>query len=304
MPSTEGPLRYIFPVHLSPGQHRRSGLSTLVVSLSLLGAACGSGEQGQGTAVAGAADELSTPDDPSESERSVGDDDGENDDEENGGDSADEGAGDDDPSSDDSASSTTEGPDDKDPADGGGSTTSASSTSTSSSTTEPKIDPEVVEVDDLVISEAGIGPVKIGATPDELIEVLGPGFDVDFQKQIRVDFDGYVISKDGQELFSALDTRGEGLDLFITDSPELALASGLGPGTTLADAVSRHGEPSLSYSTLNESREFVEFADGTGRSGSRISFETRDAGIYAAEEEYNETTEYVAEAKIVFVWIS
>lgn len=115
---------------------------------------------------------------------------------------------------------------------------------------------------ELVFAEGALGPARLGATIDEVAAALGPAYTISAEQTIRVGFpSGYSISSGGEVLFWAVEEGGV-LTLFMSNNPKIGLESGLRPTLALADAIELHGEPTLTLGA--ESREFVEFEDGTG----------------------------------------
>lgn len=159
--------------------------------------------------------------------------------------------------------------------------------------------------DDLLITADGVGAAMLGLTPDELAEALGPEFDVGDEVRITVDFDGRVVTRDGQVQFRAAMTgAGEELTLFIVSNPDYATAEGVGARTSIADAEAIYGPATLSWNPDNEGREFVSFENGPE---GRIAFRTpgiggNNVGIYDDDE--FETTAYEDDAEIASVWVS
>ena len=148
-----------------------------------------------------------------------------------------------------------------------------------------------------------VGPVQVGSTLEEIAAALGPGFEIADAGTLGEGLGGYSVSLDGEVLlyFGSYDSEGEMFDLLLVDNPRLGLASGLRPGTTLAEAADLHGEPRLWFHSVSHGRESVSFPDNTGDSSETIQIETQgveslQAGIYGDPEPEDEdlfvTTEY------------
>ena len=159
--------------------------------------------------------------------------------------------------------------------------------------------------DDLTISADGVGNAELGVSAEELSDALGDEYEVSDEVRITVDFNGRVISKDGEVQFRAAATGpGDELNLFIVSNADYAIAEGVGPETTIADAEAILGEATLNWNPDDEGREFVSFENGPE---GRIQFRTpgiagTNVGIYADDE--FETTEYASDAVIAAVWVS
>lgn len=152
------------------------------------------------------------------------------------------------------------------------------------------------------ITSEGIGKARLGSTPAQLRAQLGTGWTVTEADPILVDLFGYEVKKDGVVQFHALGDEGAiRLDLFVTENPAHQTAEGVGPETTIDDAVTEYGDATLSISEI-EGREFVRFANGPD---GRIFFRTGsgdEAGVYA--DGASETDVWKDGATIKSVWIS
>lgn len=159
--------------------------------------------------------------------------------------------------------------------------------------------------DELVITADGAGDATLGLTPDELAAALGPDYDLGDEVRITVDFDGRVVTRNGQVQFrAAMTDTGDELTLFIISNPAYLTAEGVGATTTIADAEAAYGPATLSWNPDDEGREFVSFENGPR---GRIAFRTpgiggNNVGIYADGE--FETNDYEDGAAIAAVWVS
>jgi len=157
---------------------------------------------------------------------------------------------------------------------------------------------------DRTISADGVGNATLGLTPAELAAALGDDYEIGNEVRITVDFDGRVVTQNGQVQFRAAMTgQSEALDLFIVSNDDYATAEGVGPTTTIAQAEAIYGQATLSLSE-DEGREFVRFANGPQ---GRIQFRTpgiggNNVGIYADGQ--TETTDFEEDATIAAVWVS
>jgi hypothetical protein len=96
------------------------------------------------------------------------------------------------------------------------------------------------------------------------------------------------------------------IDLLATTHSAFRTADGIGPGSTLAQAAIAWGEPSLSYNTNDESREWAEFAALPASIMVRVqpaSDTASFAGVYATQDELNQTTRYDPAARISMVMV-
>ena len=159
-------------------------------------------------------------------------------------------------------------------------------------------------VDDHTITAEGIGNAVLGLSPAELIEALGPDYQVGDEVRITIDFDGRVVSRNGTVQFRAAMTDDtETLTLFMVSNPEFTTAEGIGPTSTIAEAEAVYGPAMLAWNPDNGGREFVSFANGPD---GRIAFRTpgiggTNVGIYASGE--FSTSAYEDGAAIAAVWV-
>lgn len=159
-------------------------------------------------------------------------------------------------------------------------------------------------VDDHTITAEGIGNAVLGLSPAELIEALGPDYQVGDEVRITIDFDGRVVSRNGTVQFRAAMTDDtETLTLFMVSNPEYTTAEGIGPTSTIAEAEAVYGPAMLAWNPDNGGREFVSFANGPD---GRIAFRTpgiggTNVGIYASGE--FSTSAYEDGAAIAAVWV-
>ncbi|HEY9829795.1 MAG TPA: hypothetical protein V6D26_04395 [Stenomitos sp.] len=161
------------------------------------------------------------------------------------------------------------------------------------------------------ISPAGIGLAKVGMTYGQLKQVLAGKAEFQVKSPFIVDFDAIAISQDGKEQFYILYPTGvpladsDVIEALVTDNPNYRTAQGVGPGTLIEQAEAIYGKATLSYNTLNESREYVQFANQPSK---EIAFRTQPppnqsfAGIYPeSKAELKETQKIQKAASIGLV---
>ncbi len=159
-----------------------------------------------------------------------------------------------------------------------------------------------------LISAQGIGPAKVGMKLGELKQVLGGKAEFQVKSPFIVDFDAIAVTQAGKEQYYILYPAGvpmadsDVIEALVTDNPNYRTAQGVGPGTSIQQAEGVYGDATLSYNTLNESREYVEFANQPSKD---ISFRTQApqnqqlAGIYpSSKAELKETKKFPETATI------
>lgn len=161
------------------------------------------------------------------------------------------------------------------------------------------------------ISTQGIGPAKVGMTYGQLKQMLAGKAEFQVKSPFIVDFDAIAISQGGKEQFYILYPAGvpladsDVIEALVTDNPNYRTAQGVGPGTLIEQAEAIYGKATLSYNTLNESREYVQFANQPSKD---IAFRTQPpanqpfAGIYPeSKAELKETQKIQKAASIGLV---
>lgn len=162
-----------------------------------------------------------------------------------------------------------------------------------------------------LISSDGIGAAKVGMTFGELKKALAGKAQFQVKSPFIVDFDAIAVSQGGEDQFYILYPTGTPLkdtdviEALVTNNPKYRTPEGIGPGTPVTKAEAAYGEATLSYNTMNESREYVKF---TKQPAQNISFrlgaanDSSLAGIYpSAQSEYNQTQKFKPTASIGFV---
>lgn len=165
--------------------------------------------------------------------------------------------------------------------------------------------------DTFTISPQGIGSAKVGMTYGQLKKILAGKAEFQVKSPFIVDFDAIAISQDGKEQFYILYPTGvpladsDVIEALVTDNPNYRTAQGVGPGTLIEQAEAIYGKATLSYNTLNESREYVQFANQPSKD---IAFRTQPppnqsfAGIYPeSKAELKETQKIQKAASIGLV---
>lgn len=126
-----------------------------------------------------------------------------------------------------------------------------------------------------------------------------------------VDFDALAVVQGGKEQYYILYPAGTPLansdviEAIVTDNPNYRTAQGVGPGTAIAQAETVYGQATLSHNMLNESREYVKFAQPPSED---IAFRTQAptgnplVGIYpSSNNELKETKKFEKTAAIGLV---
>ena len=164
-----------------------------------------------------------------------------------------------------------------------------------------------------LISAEGIGEAKVGMTLGELKKQLGTKAQFQVKSPFIVDFDALAVVQSGQAQYYILYPAGVPLsdsdiiEALVTDNPNYRTAQGVGSGTPITQAEAVYGEATLSYSTVNESREYVKFAK---EPSDAIAFRVaapkgqQFAGNYpSSTAELKETKDFQKPASIGFVEI-
>ena len=165
-----------------------------------------------------------------------------------------------------------------------------------------------------LIAGDGIGSARAGMTLAEFRAALPPGTNIgELDQRFMVDLTALPVIMETDTLyyllFSQVDALSDTqrLQLVATLNPQVRTAEGVGPGTSIEEAARKYGEPTLSYSTNDESREYAKFPRYTARNvlfrvgpGEGNAF---FAGKYTTEGEYNETTSFDPAAAIKMILV-
>ncbi|MGQ4646555.1 hypothetical protein [Lyngbya aestuarii] len=146
-----------------------------------------------------------------------------------------------------------------------------------------------------------IGAAKLGVTLGQLKRQLGNQAQFQVKSPYIVDFDAIAVSESDEIQYYILYPAGTTLEnsdiieVLVTDNSAYQTAQGVGPEIPLRQAEAIYGDATLFFSTANESREYINFANLSAD----ISFRPKAAedgelvGIYPSPlEEYNQTKEY------------
>lgn len=163
-----------------------------------------------------------------------------------------------------------------------------------------------------VISSEGIGLARRGMSLGELRHALPGSYVMGApDSAFMVDVVAIPVSSGADTLYRLILPAGEPVDdgarphFVMTMHPGVRTAEGVAPGMTLADAARIYGEPVLSYSVLDESREYAEFPRQPERVNFRVLPAGDDtfAGTYTTSDEYNTTDEYAGDARIWMIFV-
>ncbi len=179
-----------------------------------------------------------------------------------------------------------------------------------------------------LISETGIAGVESPATLNDFVETFPADTAISFQPAYMVDFGSLCALSGGEEaicvIFESYDVEEYDGDIEVIAmgvyADQCRTAEGVGPGTSIADAVAAYGAARFGFSYDNESREYVSFADApeaySFRAESAISGANQDnaltvpagrhGGDYTGVEgdSYFETMVAQPDAELWEIWIS
>ena len=164
----------------------------------------------------------------------------------------------------------------------------------------------------VAIRADGIGVARIGMTIGALRSALPPGRALGALSPYLVDIDGFPVVEGGDTLYRVLIVAGEprsddtAIRLLATSHPRARTVDGIGPGSSLADAAVVWGEPVLTYSTDDESREWAAFPRLPANLSVRVAPESGTsffAGTYETQAGVNRTTRYDPAARIMMVLV-
>ena len=172
--------------------------------------------------------------------------------------------------------------------------------------------PEVAGQRAHMIRPDGIGDARIGMTIGELRAMLRPDMSVGPLDPYMVDIDALPVVQGDDTVYHVLIVAGEPssddapIELLATSHHGVGTEDGVGPGDTLADAAAAWGEPHLSYNTSDESREWATFPSLPPSIMVRVmpADDTAPfAGIYATQDEFNETDRHDPAARITMIMV-
>ncbi len=116
------------------------------------------------------------------------------------------------------------------------------------------------------ITPVGIGEAKIGMTLKELKQKMGAQVQFPVKTNFIEGFDAIAVTKAGTVQYyipyptGTNFTDADRIQHLMTDNPNYRTQQGVGPGTSIGQAVSVYGDATLSMSKDNESREFINFS--------------------------------------------
>jgi hypothetical protein len=116
------------------------------------------------------------------------------------------------------------------------------------------------------ITPVGIGDAKIGMTLKELKQKMGAQVEFPVKTNFIEGFDAIAVTKAGTVQYyipyptGTNFTDADRIQHLMTDNPNYRTQQGVGPGTSIGQAVSVYGNATLSMSKDNESREFINFS--------------------------------------------
>lgn len=179
--------------------------------------------------------------------------------------------------------------------------------------TKPAFSPSMSPQAATLIGADRMGPAVIGRTLGELRRSLGSHDSLQPKQKLMVDIEAIPLLRDGDIQLYILFPAGTTITdqsvirSLLTKNPHFKTKEGVGPGTKLVEAEAIYGQPTLSYNTSNESREYVSF---TRQPSPQIRFGVKRlgpemAGAYATpRQEYNQTQRYHPSASIGFVQVT
>jgi hypothetical protein len=116
------------------------------------------------------------------------------------------------------------------------------------------------------ITPVGIGEAKIGMTLKELKQKMGAQVQFSVKPNFIEGFDAIAVTKAGTIQYyipyptGTNFTDADRIQHLMTDNPNYRTQQGVGPGTSIGQAVTVYGDATLSMSKDNESREFISFS--------------------------------------------
>jgi hypothetical protein len=163
------------------------------------------------------------------------------------------------------------------------------------------------------ITPVGIGEAKIGMTLGELKQKVDPQVQFSIKTNFIEGFDAIAVIKVKTVQYyipypsGTNFTDSDRIQHLMTDNPNYRTQQGVGPGTSIGQAVSVYGDATLSMSKDNESREFINFS----KHPNGLAFRPKPvgkrsfAGDYPeSNEEYLKTEKYDKQAAIGQITVS
>lgn len=180
---------------------------------------------------------------------------------------------------------------------------------------------------DCIITEDGIAGIDGPGTLRDFVEAFPADTALGFQPVYMVDF-GSICARSGGE--NAICAFYESYDVESYDgaieiialgaySDQCRTAEGVGPGTSIVDAVDAYGDPRFGFSWENEGREYVSFAEspqaysfraesdiGANEQGGDAIPSGPHGGDYAGVvgDSYFETNTAHSDASIWEIWVT
>lgn len=178
-----------------------------------------------------------------------------------------------------------------------------------------------------VITETGIAGVENPATLRDFVESFPETAALRFEPAYMVDFGALCALSGGEDaicvIFESYDVEAYDGDIEVMAmgvyAEECRTAEGVGPGTSVADAVAAYGAARFGFSYENEGREYVSFAEAPDAYSFRAQSAIGDAingdalrapgphgGDYAGVEgdSYFETMVAQPDARLWEIWVS
>ncbi|QLC21644.1 hypothetical protein HFP51_05310 [Parasphingopyxis sp. CP4] len=179
---------------------------------------------------------------------------------------------------------------------------------------------------DCVISETGAAGIDMPATTGDFVEAFPAGTGLSFQPVYMVDF-GALCARSGGEDALCVIFESYDVEEYRADIPVMAMgvyanqcrtAEGVGPGSSIVDAVAAYGAARFGFSYENEAREYVSFESAPDAYSFRAESEAvaadpegnqpsgRYGGDYTGVEgdSYFETNVAQPDATLWEIWIS
>jgi hypothetical protein len=165
-----------------------------------------------------------------------------------------------------------------------------------------------------VITADGIGAARRGMTVGEVRAALPAGSAIgSLDELFMVDLSALPVVAGTDTLYHLVFVHGDPVSdtthvqMVVTTHPRVTTPEGVGPGSTVEEAASRYGQPTLSYNTNDESREYAKFPNySAGNVWFRLKPGDGDAffvGKYGTDGEYNETTTFDPAGRILMVMV-